>query len=67
MNADKILMTEDSDYGVHGETVAQKVFVYMRDQMGLSVVTSKGFLEIFNVQLPCYRGYNQINRLSITS
>ena len=52
MNADKILMTEDSDYGVHGETVAQKVFVYMRDQMGLSVVTSKGFLEIFNVQLP---------------
>lgn len=46
MNADKILITEDSDYGVHGEESYQKVYTYMKQIMGLSVLSSKQFVEM---------------------
>ncbi len=44
MNADKILVTEDSDYGGHGEVEYQKVYTYMKDEMGLVVLTGHKFL-----------------------
>ncbi len=45
MNGDKILITEDSDYGVYGEKEYEKVYTYMKTQMGLQVLTSNTFLE----------------------
>lgn len=47
MNADKILVTEDSDYGVHGEKDYQKVYTYMKDNMGLLVLESNQFYNQF--------------------
>ncbi len=43
MNADKFIVSEDSDYGVHGEPDKQDVFTYMRDEMGLQVVSAEQF------------------------
>ncbi len=43
MHSDKIIVTEDSDYGVHGELQAQQVSIYMKEQMGLSVLTGRQF------------------------
>lgn len=47
MHTDKIIVTEDSDYGVHGEEEAKKVNIYMKDHMKLSVHTSRQFLDIW--------------------
>ena len=47
IHTDKIIVTEDSDYGVHGEEEAKKVNIYMRDHMKLSVHTSRQFLDIW--------------------
>lgn len=46
MHSDRIIVTEDSDYGVHGELESKKAYTYMKEQMRLSVLTSKQFLEI---------------------
>ena len=37
MNTDHIIITEDSDYGVHGEKDKVEVYRYMRDKMTLRV------------------------------
>lgn len=46
MHADRIIVTEDSDYGVHGELEYKKAYTYMKEQMGLSVLASSQFLDI---------------------
>lgn len=48
MNADKFIISEDSDYGVHGETDKQKVIAYMKEQMGLQVVSAAQFTLLHN-------------------
>ena len=45
-HSDRIIVTEGSDYGVHGELESKKAYTYMKGQMRLSVLTSKQFLEI---------------------
>ena len=45
MNADKRIITDDSDYGVNGEVEKQAVFEYMREQMGLQVFSSKRYID----------------------
>ncbi|MCD7813321.1 MAG: PIN domain-containing protein [Lachnospiraceae bacterium] len=45
MNADKIIVTEDSDYGVHQEAEKQEVFTYMKEKMGMRVMSAEQFSE----------------------
>ncbi|MCD8338310.1 MAG: PIN domain-containing protein [Lachnospiraceae bacterium] len=43
MNADKLIVTEDSDYGVHQEAEKQAVFTYMKEKMGMQVMSAEQF------------------------
>ena len=45
VHADKVIITEDSGYGVHGESDKQPVYEYMKNDMELSVLTAAGFLD----------------------
>ena len=45
VHADKVIITEDSDYGVHGESDKQPDYEYMKNDMELSVLTAAGFLD----------------------
>ncbi|MCD8059438.1 MAG: PIN domain-containing protein [Bacteroides fragilis] len=45
MNADKVIVTEDSDYGVHGEPEKQAVATYMQGEMRLQVYSAEEFLK----------------------
>lgn len=45
MNADKRIITDDSDYGVNGEVEKQAVFEYMQEQMGLQVFSSQRYID----------------------
>lgn len=47
MAADRLIVTEDSDYGVMGINEQQRrVFEYMKAMMGLHVYNSKGYLAL---------------------
>ena len=41
LSTDKTIVTDDSDYGVHGETDKQQVYEYMRDELQLTVFNSE--------------------------
>ncbi len=43
MNSGKMIVTEDSDYGAKGEEGKQAVFTYMKDEMGLHVLSAKEY------------------------
>ncbi len=44
MHSDKIVVTVDSDYGAKGEPEKQRIFAYMRDYMGLTVLSAEKFV-----------------------
>ena len=44
-NTDKKIITEDSDYGVHGEVDKKGVYDYMREKMDLDVYSAEETLE----------------------
>lgn len=39
-NSDKFLVSNDSDYGTHGEEEKKEVYDYMKNNMGMTVVNS---------------------------
>ena len=41
--ADRIIVTEDSDYGVHGERDYEKVYHYLTEELKLNLFTAEGF------------------------
>ena len=45
LHSDKVIVTEDSDYGAKGEEDYKRVFEYMRDMLGLRVYSSNKFCE----------------------
>lgn len=44
-NTDKQIITEDSDYGVHGEEEKKAVYDYMKEKMSLNVYSAEQALE----------------------
>ena len=44
-NTDKQIITEDSDYGVHGEEDKRETYHYMKNEMNLSVYSAEQALE----------------------
>lgn len=41
LSTDKRIVTDDSDYGTHGEVEKQQVYEYMRDELQLTVLNSE--------------------------